>query len=251
MRTRYRMVVAALLTVLAMSALASTSAFAASTNNPQWKVNGALLGNGNNAEVTATGSGRWLIGSYGLRTVCGRLNAKSGAVITGTAAPVAGTSSETLVFEDCEAGGFPRCKINGEEGGLGKITTEPLTGTLAFLTEEAAEQEQGPNVVLLKPTTGKVFMHFIEKENREGTNECPIPGKWTFEGALLLKASEGGTELTHHTFEASNRSGYYVNSGGKTLKEKSGLTAFGGAGATMEGKLSVELANKQSWSIFG
>jgi hypothetical protein len=248
MRFISRSALGVLVVVFAMSAVASTSAFATSTNNPQWSIAGELLGNGKNAEVTANGSGAWRINTFGISTECTSVKAKSGAVLTGTAAPVAGTSSETLVFKGCGVPHYAKCKI---DKGAETIATEPLTGTLAFLTKEAAEKEKGPNVVILKPATGKVFIHFIEEEEKVGTGECPFRGEEKFQGEVALKAPEGETLKIGHTFTSSGISMYFENSGGKTLEKKSRLTFFEAAAATMEGEMKAELASKESWSIFG
>jgi hypothetical protein len=245
MRFISRSVLGVLVAVLALSALASTSAFAASTNNPQWKVNGVLLGSGQSDEVGIVGGSAWKISNFGLTTECSKVSLKAGAKLLGGDP---GTSSETITYSGCSEVSRPKCKINGNSG---TITTQPLTGTLAFETKEAAEKETGPTIVVLKPTTGKVFLSYVEEEASKGLHECFYGGERTFTGELALRAPEGATELTVHSFEPSTIKWYYVNTGGKTVETNVKQLAWAGTAATMQGEMKVELAGKQNWSIFG
>ncbi len=247
MRSIFRRAFLSLLVVTALTAVAATSALAASTNNPLWRIKGALLASGHTAEVTAgkISGGVWRITNFGITTECSKVKFKTGAVITGSTAPAAGTANGTLVFEGCSVAGFSSCTINGKVPGT--ITSEALTATLAFATKEAAEKETGPYVVVLKPTSGKVFMKYLEE------GECPFGGTHAYEGEVALSAPEGGTELVEHAFEAPSVSitTYYVNSAGKTV-QKTGVHLTGnGGGATLGGLMKVELVSKELWSVVG
>lgn len=242
MRTINRSALLAALAVLALGALMSSSALAASTNNPLWKVGGALLAGGHTSElVNKSTIGTWELATAGRYIECSHVKVAAGATINGSAAPAAGTTSEKLVLETCNVVGAATCAVPN-------VTTKALTGTLGFLTKAAGEAETAPNVLVLAPVTGGVGSFMVVKITGE---TCAYKGEYFYEGQVALETPEGSSELKAHTFKAPTTTiaEYWVNSAGATVRKTARL--FDGAVGSLHGQMNLELASGALWSISG
>lgn len=251
MRSMFRTALVTLVAALAMGALTSSSALAASTNNPQWEINKKILGEGESAEMTAKASGRQILSSSLAEIECTKLKVQTGAKMLGSKAPASGSANETIVYEECEVNSFPGCEINKGKAGKAKITTDPLTTTLVFETKEAAEKETGATLSLLKPSTGKTFAPLeLSPETGEA---CPTKGNLGIAGEVAFENIEGAVAKESHELRSLSRiSKAFVNEGGKTV-EKSvvGLKLGGGVAMTYLGIFEVTLTSKALWNVFG
>ena len=163
---RMRIAMLGLAAVFAMSLVWSASAFAKSTNNPQYeieeggvaKILAAPAEKPETRVVEAEQSGVQKLEGSGVVLACKKLKLKAGATIIGSNKPNAGKSAETLEYSECEVEGSPNCEINKEKAGKAKLTTNALTDTLVFATKKAAEEEVAPTDTLFEPTTGKEFI---------------------------------------------------------------------------------------------
>jgi hypothetical protein len=248
----------ALVAVFAMSAVASSSALAASTNNPQWEVNKVLLTEGNTQAVTAKANGNQLLVVKGLLNftiTCKKLELSAGAKLIGSNKPNAGTSEENIIYKECKIEGKPNCEVFSEEGGVkkanGTIETVPLKSTLVFTTEKAAiaelSEEGGVSTgsVLFAPKTGESFVTIVLKGA-----ECPVQQATTVTGTVVAR------ELGHpevnavtHEIEGVETGTYWKNNAGKSEKfEAKRLKAFG-VESGYKGDGVIE-AGGLSWRIF-
>ncbi len=176
---------------MALSAVVSASASAA-TKNPKWALcetrgpNNGQWGNatctelgGNKSHetrllltenetraITAEANGAQKLSAAGVVVLCKKLKLKAGAVLLGGEP---GKDNESIVYEECEIEGKPKCKVRNAGGVNGTIETLPLTSTLVYSSKEAEEKEnQAETLTLFKATTGEMFVElFLEGE------ECP------------------------------------------------------------------------------
>ncbi len=245
---RIRTLTIALLALSVLGAFAASSAFAASTNNPQWQVNKAELSG--NKEVTAEANGTQKLnvaGAFGATIACKKLKVASGAKIIGSTKPAAGTDEETIVYEECEVEGSPSCTINGEAAGKAKITTNLLKSTLVFKTKAAAEKEESSTLSLFEPKTGTVFVTLT----LAGT--CPATGSFEITGQVAAENVKGNEEIETHELNAPATAitKYFVNEGGKTVEKKVNALKFGIFPASYVGKAKIKLTSKEVWSVIG
>jgi hypothetical protein len=237
--------------VAAVALVAASVALAASTNNPQYKVAGAILGSGNTRIFTVTQVNTQTLKGTGLTIECTGLKAEAGATIIGSAAPNPGTSKETLEYSGCTVKNFPKCKVNGHIPG--EIKTQPLINKLAFETKAAAEKEKEPTVTVLTPEAEKEpkFALFTLTEENKGTKECPLTGEVGSKGSVALKnVAKAEEETETHELEGTEPAlkAYWLNEGGESTEHKVRLEVAGLA-ATYVGKSRVTIA-KTPWSAF-
>jgi hypothetical protein len=276
--SRIKPILLSLLAVCAMGAVASASALAASTNNPQWGMSIAaggecqkvvagtgefnssactatgaphewetLLGAGKVLEVVAEQNGEQKLVGVGITIKCNKLKVKPGSTIIGSVAPAPGTSEETLEYSECSVEGKPNCKINGENGGAAKLTTNLLKDTLVFKTKVAAEKEESDTLTLFEPKVGAVFISF------KLTGECGgLPENISVEGKTLLENVNGSTHLATHELNgpATAITKYFKNNAGVTEEVKNVKLSVLALAATYVGKSNVKLASGASWWIF-
>jgi hypothetical protein len=229
------------------SAVVAASAFAKSEDNPQWAVceevaagtgaftNSActtsgkgnfeakVLGEKETREVKAEANGSQKLKSATVTIVCKKLKLEAGAILIGSKAPNPGTDRETIVYEECEVEGSPKCTINGEKAGEAKIKTKSLKSVLAFLTKEGAENEREPAVTVFTPESGSQFVEFTL------AGECPVTGPIKVEGSVAAENVKSEEHAEKHELNASETAikEYFVNEGGKTVAKKAELKLEG------------------------
>jgi hypothetical protein len=240
---------------LALSGLASTSAFAASTNNPQWEVAKEILGEGKSeaVEVFSQSSSQalhWPNMSGDI--ICTKIKAETPAAkITGSKSPNGGTDEETLMFEECEVRRAPECEINKEKAGKAKIKTNLLKSTLVFETKAGAESEAGQTLTLLQSKTTEVpkdLWAWIEL-----TGPGCSAGRWALLGEVAAVNIKGEEELAAHElkFPALPMEKYFVNEAGKTVQKNLHRLTLGGVHLNWEGSTGLKLISKKLWKVLG
>ena len=257
---RIKIVALAALAALALAATGTSSAQAASTNNPLLagsehttctKVpagsglfnestcgteGGArefekLLPAGESQEFTVEANGLQKLHSTALTVVCKTLKVAKGANGKGATAPAAGTGEATFEFGGCEVESSSKCNINGKGAGEATFTTNLLKETLVYSTKAGAEKEESAHTsTLIEPKAGTKIVEF------ELSGECPVTGRVAVEGSEAAEISEAASHKEKHEIKAKGGSStYFLNSGGKTEEKKAELKLEGVV------KLPVEL----------
>jgi hypothetical protein len=253
---------------MALSAVVSASASAA-TKNPKWalceartagtgqwenatctKLGGTkthetrlLLTENETREITAEANGVQKLSAAGIVVACKKLKLKAGAVLLGGEP---GKDNESIIYEECEIEGKPNCKVKNAGGVNGTIETNPLTSTLVYSSKEAEEKEnQAETLTLFKPTTGEIFVELF----LTGT-ECPaalrevnLPVK----GEVLGTNTEGNVHLVTHelNFPATALKFYWLQVGGVATEKEIKKLLLTTNNATYSGKTKESLAGSQ------
>jgi hypothetical protein len=264
---------------LALSAVLSASASA--TKNPRWvicanRVTGGqwedsqcskLKTSGSHEtrelkanetrEITVEANGVQRLSSPAAKTtiICKKLKVKPGAVLIGGEP---GTDAETLVYEECEIEGHPKCKINKEKGGMAKIETRPLKSTLAYESKGAEETEnQQQTVTVFKPETKSVFVE-IEMESEGAEVECPAKAlekvALPISGEVACQNTNGDGHLEIHELHCPEVTikTYWLQVGGVAKEEKVKRLELAGNESTYTGQSKIKLAGSeagQDWWI--
>jgi hypothetical protein len=258
---RLRIIGVGLAALFAMSAVLVSSALAASTNNPQWKLCeevAAGTGKFTNSACTTAGVGSWefntlkagqehplegrqngtqtLVVKSGSNTStikCNKMTLNSGKVL-GSNAPEPGTAEATLAYRECEEEGNKTCEINKEAGGSAKITTHALKAKLVYSSLIGAEKEnEAETDTLFEPKEGTTFVAL------ELGAACKVKGINSFEGKVLAENIHAAEHLAEHelNFKAGK---YWTNEAGKSVEHSVGaLKSSGGAELTISGKISI------------
>lgn len=247
---RMRLVGTVVAVMAASLAVMAPSAFANSTNNPQWEIGGAILGEGETKGLEAEASGAQILTASTTELECSSVTAEN-AEFKGSKAPAAGTASETLAYGGCHIKGKTAAECEGRTKGgatAAQIKTDPLTATLAFETEKAGVEQEAPTVSVFKPASGSTF---VEVELK-GTS-CPSIKEASISGGVVAKNVNGQNLGLSHELEAPSSpiTKYFVNNGGKTEEQKTSLKAFGIAAAKYIGKAIVwVLGRLNEWRVF-
>lgn len=248
MKSVFKMTLAVSLAALALSAVASTSAQAASTNNPQWSVGKAILGAGESQALEVSQNGAIVLGIFGGTIDCRTLKVETPAAkIIGSTAPAAGTGEETLVFGECEERAHPGCEINQKKAGSASIKTELLKSTLVYETKAGAESETGATLTLLQPKTGQFFAWI------ELSGSCGFTGYFPVTGQIAAKNVNGGEESASQSinFPETHITKYFVNEAGKTVEKKVTNLTYAGAAMSWIFQATEKLTSKKLFKILG
>lgn len=240
-----------LMGTLSMYLLSAVPAFAVEENNPQWRIAGKVLAKGTKEMINVTQNGNQFFhaSTFFLGTIkCIKMKSKE-AEIFGSTPPNAGTSDEVFVYEECELEGSPKCEINKRTGESkeAKITTVTLEDRLVFSTKQGAKNENAEETdTLFKPKAGTTFLT-IEL----GAN-CPRMATFVYKGEVLARnLGTPGKEEKTHGLEPIEEGAYFENEVKKTVEHKVGrLMEAAAALLGVSGKVVIELASKQEWSLF-
>lgn len=246
MRSKIRTYVLAFVAVLAVSAGAASAAQA--TEGPFSKVAGTRLLAGETKELKARLSREYVLTFGTFEIKCHKQKLAAGAELQGSTGANAGASKETIVFEECTiTGNGEGCSIEG-----GKITTNPLTSTLAYETNTRT----GKLLLFFKPTTGTAFatVHF--------TGTCTV-SPMLFEGSVAAQDYSGtsavvvGSEPAEAAavgvnFPAESIKTAWVETAGALAEKKPLLkvTTLGGRSILMLGRSELTLGGEPNWGLY-
>jgi hypothetical protein len=241
--------------MLAMSVFGTTTALAASTNNPQYSLimtTLVTLGSGETQKIEAAANGtqklvvKSLLGNFTI--ACKTLKLNSGAEVIGSSEPNAGTSKETIIYGECAVEGKPKCEVFSSGKTNGNIETHALKDTLVYTTKAAAEKEEtgkGDTSTLFVPeNTEKEFVTLTTKGS-----ECVLEATTTVDGEVIARNLGTGAAATSQEIEGIETGKYFTNSAGTTSEhEAKRLKAFGvESGYIGIGK--IKFVNGESWGV--
>jgi hypothetical protein len=147
-------------------------------------------------------------GGSGDLITCSKLKSNEAADIIGGAP---GKAEGILEYEGCTVEEHAECKVNE-----GKVTTNPLTSELVYVSEEAAKGKKPEGAALLsKPTSGGPFYKELVLKGA-----CPKAGKFEPKGEALYDFSEGGQHRVEHALTSSSETIYWINEGGVAVAHK-------------------------------
>jgi uncharacterized low-complexity protein len=263
--------------LVATGSLAS-SAYAKSTDNPQWAVcekatkakTGGFL-NSKCTEESAKKQGEWeskvLIGGekrtpkvkvaanykvqFGTAVVICKTIGYTGTFILGSNAPEPGRIEGAIELGQCEESERPECTINGIVGGKAIITSEAFLGKLVFTVKSAAEEERSEQTSL--STADLLVQAFTGRKLFEITfgNACREKGTFVIEGEMLehFLNSPEKEHTESHTLSALGGGTYWVNEVGKSVEKTATLSASGKV-VKISGEVALEFSPSVSWWLF-
>ena len=245
-----------LILVLLVGLIAAATAYALSTNNVRWKVNGAALTSGQTRSVTSSAMLSQTMKSGGIEIQCSNLTGSVGMALLGSNSPNPGTAEGKLTYSGCTVLKFEKCKINGARPG--SFETKPLLIELVYLSRAGAEEEKianGINAMLVKPKEGTTVAEFSLSPTSEcpsGTSTVTIGGEAGKTG-ILFKALEttANEELETHEIEAPETAikNYFTNTGGSTEEHTGeGIKANSNA-ATYQGRVRVSVGSGNKYNL--
>jgi hypothetical protein len=212
--SRVKVVFAGFIAVLAVSAMASSSAMAAGEG---WLINGTLL-SGSAALATSAfvdETGVLTFGSTTIKCTAGTLNGTSPQIES----PNKG-SATSLIFKECSV----------TSGGECKLTSGTTIGTLPITTEVTLDGSLGARGVF-KPKTVTTFATI----KLEGAN-CAETGKVPVKGAAAWLAPTGQMEQALQLLSVN------VTAASKELE-------VGNTAASLKGSILIQLASGLPWSF--
>ncbi|HXD55129.1 MAG TPA: hypothetical protein VN618_10285 [Solirubrobacteraceae bacterium] len=244
-----------LILLLSIGLIAAATAYALSTNNTRWKVNGAALTSGETHSVTSSAFSTQTLRSSGVEIQCTGV-AGSALALTGSNSPNPGGAEGKLKYSGCTVPSFEKCKINGSRPG--SFETKNLGIELVYLTKAGAEKEEianGISAMLVKPKEGTT----LAEMSLSPAEECPtggtvmITGKTGKTGIIFnALAATADEELEVHEIEAppSSLKTYFTNNGSGTTEEHGGIgiEANGGA-ATYQGRIRVNAGTGSKYNM--
>jgi hypothetical protein len=238
--SKIRLVLLSLVAVLSVGAMLASSASAAIKF--EWKVGGAVLGEGESREFTTTTDGKEFVlkgsvGGVASELLSTEVSVEPGAKIIGGKP---GTNEETVKFTGVKAIKPANCSVESEGSPLGTVITHALH------TEIVESEGTHEPVILFAPTTGTTFTKLLLLNNG-GTCGGIGPILANVNGTLLAQPLPALTETLNGDldFEAPN-SNFLLSNG--TL-DKSGLF-FGGIAATLTGLTLVILKTDEKFGAF-
>jgi hypothetical protein len=173
---------AVLLALLTLGAIAATTAQAEEA--PYWSIEGTRLAAGKTAEVTAKAVGNKTLTAGVVTITCTGGSLKPGAVIIGSNAGEPGKTEGVIELSGCtQTGNGSPCEVPS-----GKITTEPLTGELAY----AENKKSLVGVAVPKKGKRLVALHFTGSGCL--VPEAAIDG-WVVGGIFTDVAGQAGVLL--------------------------------------------------------
>lgn len=232
----------------ALSAVLVAPAFATSTNNPHFNVNGVELASGSTENILASANGSQKLESgAGVKPItCTGVSLTGSDFIENNS--MGGLDMEVLQYTGCTYE-TATCKVATKgTSNWGTIETNLLTSRLGWLTKEQAEEELPTNttLTLFEPTSGSKFVEI----EFSGTG-CPSLSEAAVTGSVaVMDAGTATTEEVTHELEAPSTpiKKFFYNEGGTTKESKPGLTAFG-VTAKYIGKDNVMLESGKTWSV--
>ncbi len=244
-----------LILIAIIGLIAAATAYALSTNNVRWKVNGAALTSGQTRSVTSSAMLSQTMRSAGVEIQCSGLTGSVGMALDGSNSPNPGTGEGKLIYSGCSVLKFEKCKINGSRPG--GFETKPLAIELVYLTKAGAEKEEianGINAMLVKPKEGTTLAELTLSPS----SECPGSTSLTIGGeagktGILFKALEAtaNEELEIHEIEAPETTlkNYFTNNGGSTEEHPNvGIKANSNA-ATYQGRIKVSVGSGNKYNL--
>jgi hypothetical protein len=247
---RFRFIALTALSVIALSAIATT---AAQAKPAFWVIAGTMLETGKNQGVETKGGTYTLTAGTNVIT-CTANHTAAGAVFAGG---TPGKSKETVVFEGCTVTG------NGEKCGVagGKITTEPLVNQIVGTKTTLPSGD--PFLILFTPEKGSVFTKLKFKAETGG--KCTLT-ETAVEGSVAGEALEEKEKpALLETNEAEGKSGFVnfpktaiktvsVNETENKMTEKAVSLKVFGKTATLVGETEVKLVangkgEHEAWGI--
>jgi hypothetical protein len=214
--SRIRVVLAASVVVLALSAIGSASAFASCTAN-EWCVGGNTLLSGESAELTETATvtenGILEAPAVSVKIECTTLEGKK-VLLKGTNTG----SAESLTFGNCKNVSAPKCELEGTT-----ITTKPIkvASVTAVGTEEVTTK--------FEPETGTGFASIKLKGST-----CSIAGTQAIKGKAKITGPKGQIAATEQEIVA--------NTGAAELE-------IGSSEAKLKGKAKLKLKSGSTWNF--
>lgn len=178
MLKRFRIVGLCLVAVLAMSAVAATSALAEA--GPHWRVAGAPLGATTETRaIKFTNNGNTTLKSGENEIICKKAKEKAGAANQIIGGKV-GTDKATILFEECKLEKPTNCEVRNVGGPTWGTIEVPSNTELVYTgTEAQAKNHEGPVSVVFKTTVAGVKT-FVKLQFQGGLL-CGFVGEKTVE----------------------------------------------------------------------
>jgi hypothetical protein len=236
-----------------LAAFVVAPAYAGTSENPVWFVNGSALGAGEElANVTSTNAGVTekevqVLKGPGVTITC--TGSKSKITFLGG---MPATNREEITYTGCTVSGHPLCTVSspGQPDGT-IVTTHLIASKLVFKTKAAAEKKEAKenkSVTVLTPEEGTVF---TELGLQGSCGFVPMESKVT--GSVIVDDISGATEpggAASHEVSAKNESSYWINEGGSPVEKKISLKAFG-LPASFEGNSVVSAPSGDTFGVEG
>jgi hypothetical protein len=242
---RMKLIGVALLATFALGAVTATTAQAEEA--PYWSIEGTRLAAGKTAEVTAKAVSDKTVTAGGVTVTCTGGKLKAGAVMIGSNAGEPGKAEGVIELTGCTVSGNGEgCEVPG-----GDITTEPLTGELAYAKNKKSL------VGVTTPKKGKTFVSMRFEGSGCTTQEAILKG--SIVGGIftdssgrageLLELGESVAQATSFIGKASGtaRSEVWLITGGSGKAVEVELTAFG-TEAALAGEDLASLVSGKLWS---
>lgn len=278
---RFRMLGVTALAVLALGAIVATAAQA--TEGPFYKICTKVpagTGKFESAACVTEGGGKEfeklalregspavegavvtafkLVGPGGtVKITCNKQKLENAALV-GAAKGNAGTSVETIVFEECKVeGNGASCEPFSEQfeskKELGVIRSVPVTNTLDYPKEKPAKGDVV--LVLFQPVKGTVFSNI--KFTGTACNAASIAVEGSVAGEaqtstgvhVTVEETEPIEEKGRVNFPSTLIKADWVEEGGKTKEVKPSLKVAGVAAEKFTGTSEVKLSGKQAWGV--
>jgi hypothetical protein len=242
---------------LALFALGAVSATAAQAEEaPYWSIEGTRLTAGKTTEIIAKGvsSAVFDIGPSDVTCTAGKL--KAGAILIGSNAGEPGKTEGVTEFSGCTVtGNGSPCEVNN--GTAGDLTTEPLTGELAY-----AENKKSL-VGLTRAKKGKALVKAKFSGSGCTVLEAPVDGTivggiYTDVGGsagVLLELPNPVTQAESFIVKSigTSKTNVWIITGGTGAAVTTEEINYGGTEGSLEGETLGSLAtngvgNKKLWS---
>src|ERR1700733_6061312 len=238
-----------LLVLMGLSLAFTAVAQATSTNSLRWNVNGAALGEGETATITAQAEGTQVFkGNPTVLIECSKLELLGGKLV-GSKSLVPGKAEGRISYSGCVLQPYA-CIVTG--------VSKPLVATNAYLTKAAAEKEEiaaGLNGMLLAPKEGEVFVEFVVSKPKSGFCPPEKPITLPFTGNVLARVAKGSKETVYneevqtHVIEGSTQKTYFENEGGKTVEHSGVGLKTGAMEASWSGKVGLSVAAGSKFNL--
>jgi hypothetical protein len=270
---RIQILGAALLSVVAFSAVATTAAHAekgpfwqicqkqtsktfefteklcktkSATKEGEWELKRLL--EKETAGISAKAKTEFKLASATVNITCKALKLEAGAVLVGSTGANFGSSKEVVVFENCTVtGNGEPCEVEGK-----KVTTKPILNQLEF---EKGELKAGEGILVhFKPEKGTAFAE--PKFTGAGCKAKSILVEGTVgaeawqKGKLVTVGSEALEVVNELNFPNPALAKGFLEEAGVKKEIKLGLNITGGLKATLTGTSEVVLTNGEAWGPF-
>jgi hypothetical protein len=207
------------------------------------------LAKGQKDAIEASTTKDFVLTSGPIKITCKKLKLENANIIGSTGAN-AGTSEETVVFEECSVeGNGEKCALVGSQ-----VKTERVKNTLDKTNEKTVEGEQ--LLTLFQPVKDGVFVKLKFEGSSCTFKEAAVEGSVAAESLdeaekpILLGTHEVLGEKSCVGFPATAIKVDWIEEEAKVREVKVRLAAFGKA-SVLTGTSCVKLTSKEHWGVFG